>query len=77
MAFGEIRKRIEPRTQVFMLAHLDKPQMPFRQRGYVARQRTQDGNAKLSYCIAHQAAMAFASDAVQDHASNADVGIVA
>ena len=60
-----------------MLARLDKPQMPFRQKGYVARQRTQDGKAKLSYCIAHQAAMAFASDAVQDHASNADVGIVA
>src|SRR5262249_22701896 len=76
VAFGQVCKRIEPLAQVSMLACLDKPQMPFRQKGRVAGERAEDANAKLSYCIAHQAAVTLAGDAVENYAGNADVRVM-
>src|SRR5262249_33503315 len=64
VAFGQVCKRLEPLTQVSVLPRLDKPQMPLRQKGYVAGERAEDANATLFYCIAHQAAVSRASDAV-------------
>src|SRR5260370_35133045 len=59
-----------------MLTRLDKSQMTFRQKGFLARQGTQDANAKLINCMTHQGTVALAGDAIEDDAGNADVGIV-
>src|SRR5215470_3638254 len=59
VSFGHVREAIETRSQVAMLARLDKAEVPLGQNDMVlARQRAEDANAQLGYCIGHQGAMA-------------------
>src|SRR6516164_11712424 len=52
VSFGHVREAIEARSQVAMLARLDKAEVPLGQNDMVlARQRAEDANAQLGYCI--------------------------
>src|SRR6266446_9875839 len=71
--FGHVREAIEARSQVAMLARLDKAEVPRGQNDMVlARQRAEDANAELCDRIGHQGAMAVAADAVEHDARDAD-----
>src|SRR5262249_44044346 len=58
VSFGHVREAIEARSQVAMLARLDKAEVALGQHDiFLAWQRAEDTNAELCDCIGHQRAM--------------------
>ena len=77
MALGHCREPLDQRRQIGMLAGLDETEMALGQRQRrLARHGAEDWHAERRDGVGDDGAMAFAGDAIQDHAGDAHRRIV-